>query len=121
MNVLSETKVASRGWMISSMGILCRGLFIFYLAVEAKLLAAERTWIGGSSSINWTAPANWENGGVPVDRDDVVMVGPGNASNRLNNRNLNLDALLYPLGAPSFTTEIEQAGALGLHIHEVVI
>jgi len=75
MSIKPITNLPSGLWLV----------LILLLGITHTSFAATRTWTGGSSSSSdWGYYANWQNGNIPQEGDDIVF--PSGVS-RLTNRN----------------------------------
>src|SRR5437667_12250556 len=72
---------------------------------NASALASD-TWTGAFDD-SWADQRNWSTGSLPVQNDDVIMLGPGNTTNTTDGDVWHLNTLQFPTGAPSFLIHID--------------
>src|SRR5262249_45872033 len=72
---------------------------------------ASDTWIG-NTTLSWSTGANWSTGAIPVNGDDVIMLGPGNTTNKTD-ITFYLNTVQFPSGAPNFHIQVTSAIHIG--------
>ena len=89
--------------------ILCAFLCLFLPTIPGF---GSDTWTGGTASPSWAVGGNWSTGAVPVNGDDVIMLGPGNTTNKTD-ITFYLNSVQFPSGGPIFHIQVTSAISIG--------